>query len=109
MFASIIDRRQFFRTGAAGLGFAAFGANAAAGEQPAGKTASTPPRGKPTQFQIACMTLPYSAFPLDRALSGLKAAGYKFIAWGTNHREMGGKSAPLLAGDAPADRAKDLA
>ena len=30
-----------------------------------------PPVKKPTTFQVACMTLPYSAFPLQRALEGL--------------------------------------
>ena len=28
---------------------------------------------KPTRFQIACMTLPYSKFPFERALKGIKA------------------------------------
>ena len=50
---------------------------------------SSSERGKPTRFQIACMTLPYSPFPLDRALSGIKAAGYRYVAWGTTHRERG--------------------
>ena len=47
------------------------------------------PRGKPTKFQIACMTLPYSQYPLARALSGIKSAGYEYVAWGTSHREEG--------------------
>jgi sugar phosphate isomerase/epimerase len=63
---------------------------------------------KPTAFQIACMTLPYSRFPLARALAGVKAAGFKYVAWGTTHRE-GGKDVPVLAKDAPPDRAKELA
>ena len=33
-----------------------------------------PSRGKPSEFQIACMTLPYSQFPLARALEGIKQA-----------------------------------
>ena len=33
----------------------------------------------PTRFQLACMTLPYSAFPLERALTGIRAAGYDRI------------------------------
>jgi hypothetical protein len=40
---------------------------------------------KPTNFQIACMTLPYSPFPLQRALEGIARAGYRFVAWGTTH------------------------
>lgn len=62
----------------------------------------------PTRFQVACMTLPYSAFPLARALDGIKAAGYKFVAWGTTHRENG-KDVPVLAPDAPPAGAKELA
>ena len=65
-------------------------------------------RGKPTRFQIACMTLPYSRFPLERALSGLKAAGYSFVAWGTTHRDGTGE-VPVMAADAPPERAKELA
>lgn len=62
----------------------------------------------PTRFQIACMTLPYSAFPLGRALDGIKAAGYKFVAWGVTHCE-GGKDVPVVAPDAPPATAKELA
>ena len=61
-----------------------------------------------TQFQIACMTLPYSAFPLERALRGIKEAGYRYIAWGTTHREEG-KSVPVVAADASPEKAKELA
>ncbi len=64
---------------------------------------------KPTEFQLACMTLPYSQFPLARALKGIKNAGYKHVAWGTSHREMpGGKRIPVMATDAPTARAKEL-
>jgi sugar phosphate isomerase/epimerase len=65
-------------------------------------------KGKPTKFQIACMTLPYSAFPLKRALSGLKEAGYQYVAWGTSHKEADGKQVPVMPADAPPDRAKEL-
>ncbi len=62
-----------------------------------------------TRFQIACMTLPYSAFPLARALTGLKEAGYKYIAWGTSHREANEpKPVPVLAADASPEKAKEL-
>ena len=64
---------------------------------------------KPTQFQIACMTLPYSRFPLARALSGIKDAGYKYVAWGTSHKEADGKDTPVLAKDAAPEVAKALA
>ena len=63
----------------------------------------------PTQFQIACMTLPYSQFSFQRALSGLQSAGYKYVAWGTSHREGDGKPVPIIPPDAPPARAKELA
>jgi sugar phosphate isomerase/epimerase len=63
---------------------------------------------KPTTFQIACMTLPYSTFPLARALEGIKAAGYRYVAWGTTHKEDDGKGVPVVAGDAPPEKAKEL-
>ena len=65
---------------------------------------------KPTEFQIACMTLPYSQFPLKRALTGIKSAGYKHVAWGTSHRETeGGKRIPVMPTDASPAQAKELA
>lgn len=63
---------------------------------------------KKTEFQIACMTLPYSQFPLARALKGIQASGYKYVAWGTSHKEPGGKSAPIIATDAPLQKSKEL-
>jgi sugar phosphate isomerase/epimerase len=60
-----------------------------------------------TQFQIACMTLPYSAFPLERALSGIAQAGYRYVAWGTTHQEAGSRQ-PVMAADAPPAEAKEL-
>ncbi len=63
-----------------------------------------------TDFQVACMTLPYSEFPLKRALQGIKAAGYQHIAWGTTHRETsGGERIPAMAADASPDAARQLA
>ena len=63
---------------------------------------------KLTRFQIACMTLPYSRFPLERALKGIRDAGYRFVAWGTTHREDG-KDVPVLAKDAAPQTVKELA
>src|SRR5262249_28749548 len=60
-------------------------------------------------FQIACMTLPYSAFPMQRALEGIARAGYRFVAWGTTHMEAPGERRPALAVDAPPADAKRLA
>ena len=61
-----------------------------------------------TQFQIACMTLPYSAFTLERALSGIKNAGYEYVAWGTTHRHDNNNE-PVVAADATPAKAKELA
>lgn len=77
-----IDRRTFLAMGAASL--------------------TLRPRER-TRFQIACMTLPYSAFPLERALSGIKDAGYAHVAWGTSHLKT-----PVLASDAAPEKAAEL-
>ena len=66
------------------------------------------PERKPTIFQHACMTLPYSGFPLERALTCIKSAGYQFVAWGTTHRE-GSEQVPVMAEDAPVEKARTLA
>src|SRR5436309_3266023 len=103
----ILDRRSFLHhAGAAlsGLAAAPWAGQAAA---QAGKGVAVD-KGKPTRFQIACMTLPYSAFPLERALTGLKEAGYRYVAWGTAHRGLDGKAAPVIPDDAPPERAKEL-
>ena len=66
-------------------------------------------KSKTTRFQIACMTLPYSQYPLARALSGIKGAGYKFVAWGTTHKEEGeSKGVPVMPESAHPGKAKDL-
>jgi len=70
---------------------------------------AAPARGKPSEFQIACMTLPYSQFPLARALEGIKQSGYKYVAWGTSHKEEGGRSVAVMAPDAAPESAKELA
>lgn len=80
----MIDRRTFLSMGAAAL-------------------LAPRPRER-TRFQVACMTLPYSAFPLERALTGIKAAGYSHVAWGITHEKK-----PMLAADAPPERAQELA
>jgi sugar phosphate isomerase/epimerase len=54
------------------------------------------------------MTLPYYQFPLQRALTGLRDAGYRYIAWGTTHLDNG-KRIPVLAPEAPPAQARDLA
>jgi len=102
---STCSRRTFVQAGAAALSasaLAAVGTASRASDQPPEK------RGRPTEFQIACMTLPYSRFPLGRALSGIKSAGYRYVAWGTQHAEADGRQVPVLAADAPPDRAAEL-
>jgi sugar phosphate isomerase/epimerase len=103
----MLPRRTFLQAGAAGLtGLATTGLTAPT----SAREVSQQPQDKkiPTRFQIACMTLPYSRFPLERALSGIRAAGYAFVAWGTSHLEAGGKPVPIMPADAPPARAKEL-
>jgi sugar phosphate isomerase/epimerase len=102
-----LDRRSFVGLGAAALSGLALSHSLRADSAREPK-ASQPQRGKPTKFQIACMTLPYAQFSLERALSGIKSAGYRHVAWGTTHVEDGGKRVPVLAADAPPARAKEL-
>jgi sugar phosphate isomerase/epimerase len=66
-------------------------------------------RPGPTQFQLACMTLPYAQFPLQRALEGIKAAGYSNVAWGVTHKEADGQVRPAMDVDAAPQAAADLA
>ncbi len=79
----------------------------------AGKTATlgafNPQARKPTNFQIACMTLPYSQFPLQRALEGIAKSGFKYVAWGTRHQEEPNRQVPLLDVNANPSQAKSLA
>lgn len=63
----------------------------------------------PTRFQFACMTLPWSAFPLARALDGIKRAGFDHVAWGVTHREAGGQTRPVLDVEASTAEARALA
>jgi sugar phosphate isomerase/epimerase len=102
MSANTLDRRAFLKMGVAALPlFASRGLTAA-------EATSLSPLRKKTEFQIACMTLPYAQFPLERALSGIQSAGYKFVAWGTTHKESDGKSNPVMSADASPQKAKDL-
>src|SRR5205814_8049246 len=48
-----------------------------------------------------------SAFSLQRALTGLRNAGYRYVAWGVNHRENA-KNVPVLAPDATPAQAREL-
>lgn len=55
------------------------------------------------------MTLPYAAFPPERALEGIARAGYRYVAWGVTHRDSSGARRPLLAVEAPSSEAARLA
>jgi sugar phosphate isomerase/epimerase len=102
-----ISRRKFLATttiAATGLALTSVPASSAAASARPAQPAKKDP---PTRFQIACMTLPYSQFPLQRALTGLRNAGYAHVAWGTTHLEDG-KRVPVISRDAPVGRAKDL-
>lgn len=109
MIDHLASRRTFLRAAAlaAAAGVCRPGAATQAVE-PATLKSDAADTNKPTQFQHACMTLPYSAFPLQRALDGIKAAGYTYVAWGVRHRETGG-DAPVISEDAPPEQAKALA
>ncbi len=55
------------------------------------------------------MTLPYSDFPLARALLGIQTAGFQYVAWGVSHREDNGENIPVMPEDAPPEKARLLA
>ncbi len=103
MQASTINRRMFLHGS-----LLAAGAWAVPGATARGQDATDD--AQPTTFQLACMTLPYSQFPLQRALNGIKSAGYKYVAWGTSHREQPGdkKRTPVMAHDAAPKSAREL-
>jgi sugar phosphate isomerase/epimerase len=102
------NRRSLLRGAVAGLCSVPFVQRFAVPDASAADREASP-RGRPSVFQIACMTLPYSQFPLARALEGIKQAGYQYVAWGTTHKEEGGRNMPIMAADASPDRSKELA
>jgi sugar phosphate isomerase/epimerase len=85
--------------------------SALAGTGAAASTAQAPaPRpAAATTFQMACMTLPYAAFPIERALEGIKAAGYPHVAWGVTHKDASGQTRPAMDVEAPPATAAALA
>src|ERR1051325_2150779 len=95
----VLTRRQLL-SAAAGAAFAGTALPAKAADAPA---------GAPTDFQIACMTYVYRAFPLQRALEGIAKSGYRYVAWGTEHVETPGRRLPVIAGNAPVSEATELA
>lgn len=110
MTSETTGRREFLAElcgGAAALSMTAAASGALGGRVALG--ADEPPAGRAkTEFQLACMTLPYSQFPLDRALRGIRDAGFRYVAWGTTHRDGPGPAAPVLSADATPEDAKRL-
>jgi sugar phosphate isomerase/epimerase len=75
----------------------------------AGAAAAFAQTSAETKFQLACMTLPYAQFPMERALEGIRKAGYRHVAWGTSHRDNSGVSRRMLEEKAPPAEAAALA
>lgn len=89
-----------------------FGAVTAGAQSPTATGGPSPAAAEPkaSRFQIACMTLPYSQFPWERSLRGIREAGYRYVAWGTTHKDSpDAKPVPVLDKQAPPARAKELA
>lgn len=106
--AQTSDRRNFLLAGtAAASALLLRKANSATADE-ASSASAKPAKKEPTIFQHACMTLPYSQFPLERALSGIKSAGYEYVAWGTSHKEAEDKSRPVISLDASPAEAKAI-
>lgn len=96
-----MTRRRFLIDASAGLSLLA-------APRPVSAIGTQAARPDPTRFQIACMTLPYSHLPLERALTGIAASGFTYVAWGTTHVEASGRTVPVLALDAGARDARAL-
>src|SRR5262249_40641273 len=101
-----LNRRGFIRAATAGLAVTS-AVEADEDSSPTSKK-DEPAKKKLTTFQIACMTLPYARFSLQRALEGIRSAGYRYVAWGTTHQEDG-KRVPVLPSDASPEKARELA
>src|SRR5947209_886366 len=109
-----LNRRSFLKLGTAGLTLSSglFGASLSTQKERkedkgTGKRPKGAPGGQATRFLLACMTLPYHDFPLERALTGIKAAGFDYVTWGTSHKEDGGKEVPVVAPDADPQAAQE--
>src|SRR6266508_1258006 len=88
-----MNRRDFLMTSTASLLLPAFARAQAKKEK--------------TKFQVACMTYVYSRFPFERALKGIKEAGYTYVALGTSH-PVDGKNVSILSHNDPAAKAKEV-
>lgn len=114
------DRRSFLKKSALSVGAFAAGVigNSALPGPAMGENISASQTGlnhslkseknEPTRFIHACMTLPYRNFSLERALTGIKNAGFNHVAWGTNHLEEDGERHPVMPEDASPEDAAEL-
>ncbi|MCP5117262.1 MAG: hypothetical protein GY953_41080, partial [bacterium] len=75
----------------------------------AGSAVAQTATAKLTEFQLACMTLPYGAFSFHRALEGIAGAGFRYAAWGTRYTNSNGDRVPVLDIDASEADARRLA
>jgi len=117
---SLLNRRSFLKKSAYSAGALASGAiiNSLISDSTLADTSSALQSGlsedhkngrnEPTRFIHACMTLPYRNFPLERALNGIKNAGFDHVAWGTNHLEEDGERHPVMPEDADPEVAAEL-
>ena len=73
------------------------------------RATAIPLEGARTNFQIGCMTLPFSAFPFLEAVKAIRRAGNRYVAWGTRHAGSDGKPVELLEVDDAPSKAAMLA
>ena len=85
---SALNRRTWLRIAGAGVacGLARAAEPEASAETGVAPAGDEPPavREMPTRFQVACMTLPYAKFPLQRALTGIQGGGVPACRLGYN-------------------------
>ena len=61
-----------------------------------------------TEFQIACMTIPFQGYSFERGVKGVAAAGFRFLAWGPNQTDSSNRRTDTIALDAGPARAREL-
>lgn len=61
-----------------------------------------------SEFQIACMTIPFQQFSFEQGVKGVAAAGFRYIAWGPNQTDSAKRRLDTIALDAGPARAREL-